>query len=182
MNEDKSINVKEALDLLNLYLHEKGLSRTFIICGGAALILQNIVRPGRSTTDIDIVAPEIDEELREAAAYVADQLGVTESWLNSNPKALAKDMTPDWESRIVKIYSASNLMVYSISRQDMIFAKFYAYCDRQKDLNDIIDLKVTETELIEAADLTRKMDGHPLWPKHVNEQFEIIRKKLGHGK
>lgn len=182
MGGDKTINVKEALDLLNFFLHKKGISRTFIICGGASLILQNVTRLGRATTDIDVVAPEIDEALKEAAVYVADQLGVRPHWLNSNPKALAKDMAPGWESRIIEVYSASNLVVHSISRRDMIFAKFYAYCDRQKDLNDLIDLAVTEDELNEAADLTRQMDGNPLWPIHVNEQLEIVRKKFGYGK
>jgi hypothetical protein len=86
------LDIRKTLDLLNFFLREKGLSRTFIICGGASLILQGII--GRGTKDIDVVGPEIDEALREAAVYVAEQLGLNPYWLNTEPKGLAKDMAP----------------------------------------------------------------------------------------
>lgn len=177
----QNINVREALDLLGSYLKQRGLHRTFIICGGASLILQNAVRSGRTTSDVDIVAPSIDEALRAGAIYVADQLGMSEHWLNSDPSALAKDMRPGWESRVFEVYSSASLLVQSISREDMIFAKFYAFCDRQKgDAKDLADLGVSEAEIDHAAILTEQMDGNPLWPQHVSEQKLKLRKALGY--
>ncbi len=172
------LNIKQTLKLLSSYLEKKGLSRTFIICGGASLILQGIIT--RGTKDIDIVGPEIDEVLKEAAVYVADQLGLNPNWLNTEPKGLAKDMTPGWEKRIFEVYKSACLIVHSISREDMIFAKFYAYCDRQKDLQDLIDLRVTSPEIDKAAELTIQKDGHALWPKYVKEQQLKLKQRMGY--
>jgi hypothetical protein len=57
----RNIDVREALDLLSAYLQARGERRAFIACGGAALILQGAVRQGRTTTDVDVVGPELDE-------------------------------------------------------------------------------------------------------------------------
>lgn len=172
------LNIKKTLDLLNSYLEQKGLSRTFIICGGASLILQGIVT--RGTKDIDVVGPELDDRLKEAAVYVADQLGLNPHWLNTEPRGLAKDMTPGWEKRIFEVYRSTCLIVHSISREDMIFAKFYAYCDRQKDLQDLIDLKVSLKEIESAAQLTTQKDAHPLWPAYVKEQLQKLKQRMGY--
>jgi hypothetical protein len=172
------LEIKKTLDLLSFYLEKKGVSRTFIICGGASLILQGIV--SRGTKDIDIVGPKIDSELEEAAVYVANQLGLNPNWLNTEPKGLARDMTSGWKKRIFEVYNSSCLIIHSISREDMIFAKFYAYCDRQKDLQDLIDLKITKNEVEIAAQLTEQKDAHPLWPKYVKEQELKLKQRLGY--
>jgi hypothetical protein len=172
------LDIKKTLDLLNYFLERKGLSRTFIICGGASLILQGVIT--RGTKDVDVVGPEIDEALKEAAVYVADQLGLSPHWLNAEPKGLAKDMTPGWQARIFEVYRSTGLVVHSISREDMIFSKFYAFCDRQKDLQDLVDLKVTQTEIENAAILTIQKDAHPLWPKYVREQEDKLKDRMGY--
>ena len=172
------LNIKQTLDYLNLYLHKKGLHRTFIICGGASLILQGITT--RGTQDIDVVGPEIDVALKEASVYVADQLGLNPQWLNADPRGLAQDMAPGWEKRIFEVYKSTGLIIYSISREDMIFTKFYAYCDRQKDLQNLIDLKVTSKEIDRAAKLTIQKDVNPLWPQYVKEQQQKLKQRMGY--
>lgn len=172
------LDIKGALRLLSYYLRKKNEKRSFTICGGASLYLQGIVN--RTTRDIDIVGAEIDDILKEAALLVANDMGLKPKWLNSEPKSLALDMKSGWENRIFSIYEESNLKVYSISRSDMIFAKFYAYCDRQKDIEDLVSLKVTIEELNEAAEFTKPKDGHPLWSKHVDEQAKKLKKRLGY--
>jgi hypothetical protein len=62
----------------------------------------------------------------------------------------------------------------------MIFAKFYAYCDRQKDLQDLVDLNVTAEEIETAAKLTAQKDAHPSWPAYVNEQEKKLKLRLGY--
>lgn len=177
----KAINAKEALDLLSFYLQKNSLKRTFVICGGAALILQNAVRSDRTTTDVDVVAPEIDDVLRKAAVSVSEQLGLSPQWLNSDPKGLAAEMAAGWEARVFEVYASANLIVQSISRRDMIFAKFYALCDRQRgDAQDLMDLQVTEDEIDVAANLTALKDSNPNWPKHVEEERQKLKRKLGY--
>jgi hypothetical protein len=62
----------------------------------------------------------------------------------------------------------------------MIFSKFYAYCDRQKDIEDIVALKATINEIKDAFELTKLKDGNPLWPKHVETQLLKLKKRLGY--
>lgn len=172
------LDIKKALNLLNFYLVKVSQSRSFTICGGASLYLQGII--SRTTRDVDIVGEEIDTVLSEAALLVAKDLGLKPKWLNSEPKSLARDMRLGWEDRIFLVYSDTNLQIFSISREDMVFAKFYAYCDRQKDLEDIIALKVTLSEINEAFELTKLKDGNPLWPKHVETQLLKLKKRLNY--
>jgi hypothetical protein len=172
------LNIKEALELLNFYLKKKNETRSFTICGGASLYLQGITT--RTTRDIDIVGEEIDQILQEAALLVAKDLGLKPLWLNTEPKSLGRDMKPGWKERIFLIHEDSHLKVFSISRSDMIFSKFYAYCDRQRDIEDLVSLKVTSEELLEAADYTKLKDGHHLWPQHVEMQAQKLKKRLGY--
>jgi hypothetical protein len=58
------INITSTLDLLNFHLARIKEERSFIICGGAALILQKIAT--RTTRDIDVIAPEIDQALKKS--------------------------------------------------------------------------------------------------------------------
>lgn len=172
------LDIKSALELLNFYLKRKNEQRSFTICGGASLYLQGINT--RTTRDIDVVGDEIDEALSEAALLVARDLGLKPNWLNSEPKSLTRDMKSGWENRIFLIHEDTQLKIYSISRSDMIFAKFYAYCDRQKDIEDLISLNVTDDEITEAAEFTKLKDGNPQWPNHVEEQQLKLRKRLGY--
>lgn len=179
--DNMNLDIRLTLDTLNKHLKKKKLTRSFIICGGAALILQGLSRGSRVTADIDVVAPEIDKELKDIAIEVSEELGLTERWLNSDPKGLVKDLSNGWDRKILKVYSASNLEIYSISRQDLIFSKFWAYCDRQKDENDLIDLQVTELELNIAVKKTKMMDANEIWPDYVEEQALKLKRKLGYG-
>lgn len=172
------LNIKGALKLLNFYLKKKNQTRAFTICGGASLYLQGVIT--RTTRDIDVVGAEIDAVLTEAALLVAKDMGLRSEWLNSEPKSLARDMKPGWENRVFLIYEEPHLRIFSISRSDMIFAKFYAYCDRQKDIEDLVSLNVTSEEISEAAEYPKTKDGHPLWPKHVEDQVLKLRKRLAY--
>lgn len=172
------LNIKGALELLNFYLQKKNQTRAFTICGGASLYLQGITT--RTTRDIDMVGEDMDQILTEAALLVAKDLGLKPKWLNTEPKSLARDMKPGWKDRVFLIHEDSHLKVFSISRSDMIFAKFYAYCDRQKDIEDLISMKVSPEEITDASNYTKTKDGHPLWPKHVDEQTLKLRIRVGY--
>jgi hypothetical protein len=170
------LDIISTLDLLNVHLAKKGQERSFIICGGAALILQKIAT--RTTQDIDIVAPEIDQALKQASEEVANILGLNSSWLNSDPIGLADDLAKGWKDRVIQVYTNIHLKVFSISREDMIFAKFYAYCDRQKDIYDLVDLAPTSDEIERAAKLTLSMDANVDWPAYVEIQKHKLKKRM----
>ena len=86
-------NLEEALRLLgNLLAIRKGAGFWLVVCGGSALLAQEIIT--RSTEDVDILAMRdwdggvdrafpMPEALRVAAAEVADELHLGGNWLNS---------------------------------------------------------------------------------------------------
>ncbi len=172
------MNIQDSLILLNIYLAKKGVKRSFIICGGASLVLQGII--SRTTKDIDIIAPPIDDVLKASAVSVSQDLGLDDHWLNCGPESISKDLAEGWESRVFEVFNASNLTVFSISRNDLIFTKFWALCDRQKDKQDLIQLKPSLIELKDAIKQTLTKDQNPHWAEWVNKQGDILRKELGY--
>ncbi len=172
------MNIADTLTLLNFYLKKKNHKRSFIICGGASLILQGII--SRTTKDIDIVAPPIDKILEEAAISVANDLGLDTHWLNSDPETISRDLQKGWEERVFEVFKDSNLVVYSLSRGDLIFSKFWALCDRQKDKQDLILLKPTLKELEDAIAQTVSKDGNPTWGEWVKKQGTLMKRELGY--
>jgi hypothetical protein len=172
------MNINESLLLLNSYLNKKNERRSFIICGGASLLLQGII--SRTTRDVDIVSPPIDKILEEAAISVANDLGLDPHWLNCGPETIAKDLATGWDKRLIEVFIASNLTVFSISRSDLIFSKFWALCDRQKDKEDLLLINPTPEELDIAVKLTITKDANPDWPEWVLRQSILLKKELGH--
>jgi len=71
--------------------------------------------------------PPIDDALREAAESVAEDLGLDSHWLNAGPSSIVKDLKVGWDKRVQIVFNESNLVVYSISREDLIFSKFWAF-------------------------------------------------------
>jgi hypothetical protein len=175
---ESNMDIKTSLELLDFYLSKKSLHRSFIICGGASLLLQGIIF--RTTRDVDVVAPPIDESLAAAALSVAYDLNLDAHWLNSGPGSIVQDLKEGWEKRVFEVFHGRNLIVFSISREDLIFSKFWALCDRQKDLQDLLLLKPSPAELFGAIEYTKTRDGHPDWPKWVDKQALIVRKGLGY--
>jgi hypothetical protein len=177
-----NININDSLNLLNYYLSMNDVKRTFVICGGASLALQGI--EGRGTADIDIVGPAIDDILKEAALSVAKDIGLHPKWLNDDvQKIFSEDLPNKWESRVFEVFSASHLTVMSLSRLDLAILKFLAECDRQKDLQDLVDLDLTEPEIDQVAEHALTRDpGTNSWPQIVTEVKSKLRRIMKYEK
>lgn len=176
-----NLEICETLDLLNFYLQKEDELRTFTICGGASIVLRGI--RGRGTGDIDIIAPKIDRTLKEASLKVANDLELGEDWLNDKPrKFYAKDLPIGWENRKIEVYTASHLTVHSVSNFDLAVLKFLAECDRHKDFQDIVDLNLSELELVQVVKhaLIRDPGDVKNWPGIVAKVEERLRKKMGY--
>ena len=170
------MKIREAVEILDIFLAKKSLKRELIICGGAALNLMGI--SSRETKDIDVIVPTIDEELKKISLEIAECENLAKNWVNNGPRDLINDLEPDWKKSIVKIYQGEALTIYSISREDLIFSKLYAMCDRRQDLGDLLALKVTRAELDEAAKRVKKMDGNPDWPAWVDISVVELLEKI----
>jgi hypothetical protein len=97
-----------ALDALDSDLAHRGIKAKIFIVGGAAMSIAYDAR--RSTSDVDAVFVPVDE-VRAAAARVAEQLGLEPEWLNEGVKGFLPGEDPDrigvFEGTSVSVTAAS---------------------------------------------------------------------------
>lgn len=162
-------------------LHLTALRRELIICGGGALLVLQII--DRQTRDIDVVAPELDSDLKTVAAEIGAQFGLEQSWLNNGPASLARDLEKGWEKRVQKIFQGKALTLYSLSARDLLASKLFAFCDRDEDdLSDILKMKPTITEIESLKSWVLQRDGSPFWPDRVEKCFKKLKGRLQYEK
>lgn len=172
MKED--INVETALAALDAELTARGQKERLYTCGGAVLILLGY--EGRGTSDVDVITQKMSPKLREAAEAVAIKLRYSPDWLNNNVASLEDRLERGWKKRCSPIFSGRSLEVLSISRQDLINSKLHAAVDRQKyDLDDLIWLQPTDSELEIAAEYAIKQDDSENRPVFVNAFVRVVR-------
>jgi len=154
-------NLEEALRLLgNLLATRKGAGFWLVVCGGSALLAQEIIT--RSTEDVDILAMRVwdggvdrafpmPEALRVAAAEVADELHLGGNWLNSAASLHFPDLrllpASFWQELETREYG-QYLKISFVTRSGQIQLKTYAALNRAKprDLDDLRTLTPTSVE------------------------------------
>jgi len=162
------------------FLHQKGLKFEGVVIGGVALLLIHVIN--RATNDVDILSPEIPEEIKKASIEFAKKnpnLSLNpKEWFNNGPYSLKRDLPQGWRDRVQKVFKGKSLTLYTLGRMELLKAKLYAACDRDIDFDDCIALKPTFEELDSCLDWVLKGDANPLWPKRVKEVFAKLKKEL----
>jgi hypothetical protein len=124
--------IRRSFDALNEELKARGVVGEIGLCGGAVMCLVFDAR--RATKDVDaIFAPA--RELREAAARVAEPLGVPENWLNDAAKGYFAGSPPQQE-----VLNLSNLRVWSPTADYMLAMKCVAARFDTHDRDDVLFL------------------------------------------
>ncbi len=154
-------NLEDALRLLgNLLATRKGAGFWLVVCGGSALLAQEII--SRSTEDVDILAMRdveggvdgaypMPEALKVAAAHVADELRLGGNWLNSAASLHFPDLhllpTSFWQEMETRDYG-HYLKISFVTRSGQIQLKTYAALNRAKprDLDDLRTLAPNSSE------------------------------------
>ena len=147
-------------------------SQHFVVCGGSSLLALGLV--SRMTTqDVDILARiEADQLvtprpqpawLHAAANDVGAQLDLPRDWLNAqvaDPTLFNCGLPDGLQARLTPKAYGPRLLISYISRRDQIFLKLHAAVDRDggRHLQDLLDLKPSADELLDAARWTRKQD------------------------
>lgn len=172
MDLTNSSEVERALATLGEVLQHRAQRADVVLIGGSALILLGL--QVRATKDVDVVAlhhrgklvsaEPLPEPLREAAAAVAHDLGLTPNWLNPGPTSLLQLGLPrGFLGRcIVREFGA--LQAHVAGRYDQIHFKLYAAVDqgpRSKHRTDLEALAPTRDELIAAGRWCRTHDPSP---------------------
>jgi hypothetical protein len=88
---------------------------------------------------------------------------------------------PDgWANRTQPAFSGRALVLETLGRADLLKTKLFALCDRGTDLADCIAFSPTAEELEGAVPWVALQDANPLWPSHVEETIQNLRRRLGH--
>ncbi len=101
--------------------------------------------------------------LIKAADDVARQLDLPKEWLNAQvaeETPFSCGLPPELQQRLTVHRYGPRLSIGFIGRRDQIFLKLHAAVDRDggRHLQDLLDLKPTADELLDAAKWTRTQD------------------------
>ena len=165
-----------AVSTLDDILFDLKESRHLVVCGGTALLILDIIQ--RETRDIDIIVPEVDPILRNVANAVAKKLSLPQDWINDGPKTLADELTTGWRERVQRLYQGKALTIDALGRIDLLATKMYAFCDREDDFQDVINLRPTQSELKQIYPWVMDRDASDLWPNRVASCFKRVEKVL----
>lgn len=163
----------------------------FVVCGGSSLLALGLV--SRCTTqDVDILARieadslvsprPLQDWLRQAAEDVGGQLDLPCAWLNdqvADATLFSCGLPEGLKQRLTLRAYGSRLSISFISRRDQIFLKLHAAVDRDggRHLQDLLELKPTREELLDAAKWTRTQDPSDGFRLLLGEMLNY----LGHG-
>ncbi|MDO9181967.1 MAG: DUF6036 family nucleotidyltransferase [Bacteriovorax sp.] len=177
------MNPIEVVIKFDQYLHKNSMHFEAIVIGGAALSILGIIT--RQTQDVDVLDPEIPNNILEAAKLFATLEGISETslkenWLNHGPESLRKYLRPNWRMRLQPLFQGSAITFTTLGRVDLIGTKILAYCDRGTDLKDCIDLKPSREEILEILPWVEQYDLNPDWPKYVRGQVEELASRLNY--
>ena len=142
MNSITKKSLTAILDSLNSELKSLGISRDLNVFGSGALMLLEVSKQTRETTDLDMLSPTGDVELLKASEIVAKKHELDNEWLNSIGYRFSKYLPAKWDSRLVMVYEGTHLKVMSLSKTDLLFTKAKAFYSRgiPDDLEDLMSL------------------------------------------
>ena len=170
---------KETLKAYDQFISQRGLQLEAIIVGGTALNLLGYI--SRQTRDVDIVSPELSDELKQASKDFAKTIpNLWEDWLNNEPSSLIDILPKCWELRLQDLFQGDALQLKTLGRTDLLKTKLFAYCDRGTDLNDCLAMSPTAEDLDDSLSWVILQDTNEMWPEHVRRSFNDLKQRLAH--
>ena len=174
----------EILAAFDRYLAARNLRLEAVVIGGAALNLLGVV--SRPTKDCDILFPPLPAAIVEAACAFAAEVRrsggtLAGDWLNNGPASVADQLPAGWQERLQLVFAGTALKLRSLGRQELLFTKLFALCDRGIDLGDCLALAPTVAELQMWLALLEHQDANPGWPAHVRATLANLARRLGYG-
>jgi hypothetical protein len=115
-----------------------------VLVGGAAAIRCGYLQ--RATNDIDVIeASPALSTLVDLLRQVADELGLSETWMNDGARAFRDVLPADFRERLIEVGRFGTLHTFAVSRVDFILLKLFAF--RAVDFEDLRELRPTREEL-----------------------------------
>lgn len=155
------------------FLYAEQLHFTAVAIGGSALAILGII--DRATRDLDRLTSPIPFPIQVAAKAFAKVHGLESNWLNDAPSELAKHLPAGWENECVALFKGKSMELKTLCRLHLIYAKFWAMCDRERDYEDLLKIGPTPDELDRAIVWAKPLDGNEHWAAHVEASAERLR-------
>jgi hypothetical protein len=177
------MDIKKLVKDFDSYLYNKGLVFEAVVIGGAALNLLGVV--SRFTRDCDVLDPKIPDEILAASQSFAEKIRgngglLRDDWFNNGPTSLKKNLPKTWQANLQSLYQGKALTLHTLSREDLLKSKLFAFCDRGTDRDDCIKLNPTREELIHALPWIKDQDANVNWHQHVEDTIKELAEALGH--
>jgi len=169
-------NPKTILPKFDEYLTSLGLKFEGVAIGGAALVVMEIIE--RSTRDVDLLEIEIPKPIASAAITFARLHGLSENWFNSGPVDVLQSLPSNWRTDLSPLYTGESLVLKTISRLNFIRTKFWAMCDRMRDLDDLVAMNPSDEDIEIAVQWVKPLDANPDWPRHVESMAQALKMRL----
>lgn len=176
--KNSEFNANEIIPAFDEFLSKEGLRFEAIAIGGSALNILGVVT--RTTQDLDLLSSPIPPVIATAAKAFAISQGIQSDWLNTGPIDLIQHFPNNWMNDLVPLYTGQSLKLKTLARQLFINVKFWAICDRARDIDDLIAMAPTSNELRAAVEWTTPLDGNQHWPQFVQTNAKRLATILGH--
>jgi len=170
---------EEILDGFDKFLVKKNLTFSGVVIGGGALLLLKVV--SRATQDLDVLDPDINPNIKKASEDFAAEFNKNNSekillidWLNNGPVSLKRELPEGWRESLDLIYRGDAIKLFTLSRDNLLKSKLFAYVDRDVDLRDLIKMSPNKDEVENSYEWVSQRDGHPGWPKHARGKFDDL--------
>jgi len=178
--------LERALQRTGERLHAHGVAgpvRLYIV-GGSAGLLSGLLRETRMTGDVDVatVAPGAAwPDVCAAAAAVAKELLLPETWLNDKCRTYDWCLPLGWQERCGKARPYGPLEVWPLHRVDFVAAKLISAPGRPHDLEDLRAIEPSAEELDLAEEHINRLEREHLDPDHsFDDCREILAALRGH--
>ena len=128
------------------------------ICGGAACIVGHNF--SRRSMDIDVLASSpMLESIHEQIKEVAREMRLEdEKWINNDSIRGDHYIPEDYKERLIEIKdNFKYLRVFCLSRVDIAITKLSIYRIRERDINDISELKLTHKDYRIISEITGRI-------------------------
>jgi hypothetical protein len=93
---------RDTIRAFDEFLRERRITLEAVVVGGAALALLGVI--DRHTRDVDVLDPDLSDELADAArAFAIEQrevgVALADDWLNNGPAQLREVLPKGWQGR-----------------------------------------------------------------------------------
>lgn len=174
----------EIIKAFDNFLAKRGVKVEAIAIGGGALNIAGYTT--RATVDVDLLLPKLSAELKSLAEEFRIEMKkkgteLIPNWLNNGPDQFIPHLMKGWEKRTVEIFSGKAIQLKTLSRIELLGTKLIGLGDRfDRDENDIVELKPSKEEMLEAYEWAKSYDANPEWGNHLKKRLKPICRKLGY--